>query len=239
MLKFFRKTRQGLISDGNLKKYLLYAIGEILLVMIGILLALQVNNWNENRIDKKAESQYYQQIKRQINDDINILKGNMVYNQRYLKQFKFAIQIIEKNDRSKLDTLALLSRNLTRYSDFHRKSNIHETMVNSGEIKLLRNNEIIEKLQRLEEVYIYINQLEETHYEVIKLYMIPQITSTIKVNTMKIEKPDQIFTFEFQNNFTMSLELMNEKQEIYEQALNEMNSIIELIDIELLAKNIR
>ena len=46
MIKFFRRIRLKLIDEGNLKKYLVYAIGEILLVMIGILLALQVNNWN-------------------------------------------------------------------------------------------------------------------------------------------------------------------------------------------------
>ena len=49
MIKFFRRIRQNLLSEGKTSKYLKYAIGEIVLVMIGILLALQVNNWNENR----------------------------------------------------------------------------------------------------------------------------------------------------------------------------------------------
>ena len=49
-MKLFRKIRQTLIKQGNIKRYLLYAIGEILLVMIGISLAFQVSNWDDNRI---------------------------------------------------------------------------------------------------------------------------------------------------------------------------------------------
>lgn len=55
MLKFFRRIRQNLISEMKVSRYLLYAVGEILLVMIGILLALQVNNWNEHRKNLEAE----------------------------------------------------------------------------------------------------------------------------------------------------------------------------------------
>ena len=49
MIKFFRKIRQNLLKENNTSKYFKYAIGEILLVVIGILIALQINNWNENR----------------------------------------------------------------------------------------------------------------------------------------------------------------------------------------------
>ncbi|MEO2053483.1 DUF6090 family protein [Flagellimonas beolgyonensis] len=57
MLKFFRKIRQNLLSEGKTGKYLKYAIGEIILVVIGILIALQINNWNENRKNKLLEQQ--------------------------------------------------------------------------------------------------------------------------------------------------------------------------------------
>lgn len=55
MIKFFRKIRQNLLSEGKTGKYLKYAIGEIFLVVIGILIALQINNWNEDRKSRRAE----------------------------------------------------------------------------------------------------------------------------------------------------------------------------------------
>ena len=63
MLTFFRRIRKGLLDGGRTSKYLLYAIGEILLVMIGILLAWQVNNWNEWRKDRVKENEVLLDIK--------------------------------------------------------------------------------------------------------------------------------------------------------------------------------
>ena len=55
MIKFFRKIRQKTLSEGKTGKYLKYAFGEIIIVVVGILIALQINNWNEHRKIKNAE----------------------------------------------------------------------------------------------------------------------------------------------------------------------------------------
>jgi len=62
MIKFFRKIRYDLIENHKTGKYFKYAIGEIVLVVIGILIALQINNWNENRKNKITEADYYCRI---------------------------------------------------------------------------------------------------------------------------------------------------------------------------------
>lgn len=63
MLKFFRKIRQRLMTENKFSKYLLYAIGEILLVMIRILLALQVSNWNDASKQENKEKKYCNNLK--------------------------------------------------------------------------------------------------------------------------------------------------------------------------------
>jgi uncharacterized membrane protein YgaE (UPF0421/DUF939 family) len=55
MIKFFRKIRQKMLTENKFSKYLIYAIGEIVLVVIGILIALQINNWNAERKVEKEE----------------------------------------------------------------------------------------------------------------------------------------------------------------------------------------
>lgn len=66
-MKLFRKIRQQLAAENNVVKYLRYAIGEILLVVIGILIALQVNNWNEHRKQRNKERYYLTNIKTDLN----------------------------------------------------------------------------------------------------------------------------------------------------------------------------
>ncbi len=77
MIKFFRKIRRKLIDEGNLKTYLTYAVGEILLVMIGILLALQVNNWNENRKALNQEGQYLNRLLSELRLDTDTFSNEI------------------------------------------------------------------------------------------------------------------------------------------------------------------
>jgi hypothetical protein len=83
MIKFFRKIRQGLLTENKFNKYLIYAIGEIALVMIGILLALQVNNWNEEKKQLQITNSYlknlhsdFKQNEDMMNSVFESLEGN-------------------------------------------------------------------------------------------------------------------------------------------------------------------
>lgn len=70
MIKFFRRIRQQLVSENQISKYLLYAVGEIALVVIGILIALQINNWHQQYLDRVLEEDYYCQFLEDVNQDL-------------------------------------------------------------------------------------------------------------------------------------------------------------------------
>jgi len=235
-MKLFRSIRQNLIKEGKIKRYLLYAIGEILLVMIGISLAFQLDNWNDDRIKHNAEIRFYENIKEQLIDDKELIEGQKRYNNHYMPQFKYANNIIEAQDRSKIDTLGLIVRKLTQYSDFDKKGNIYETMVNSGEIKLLKNHEIINGVRELEEIYNYVNRMENIHYDAMMTIVIDDVFPVLKFDTAEIKNPDRVFNYKFQNLIAMLLQIMEEKNSTYNKALNEIDRVTKLIDEELLNK---
>ncbi len=73
MIKFFRKIRQNLLSEGKTGKYFKYAIGEIILVVIGILIAVSINNWNEARKDKITEQKVLKTLKSDFKSNLTQL----------------------------------------------------------------------------------------------------------------------------------------------------------------------
>ncbi len=90
MMKFFRKIRQKTLTENKFSKYLLYAIGEIILVVIGILIALSINNWNQEQQQKKVLNNIYATIKADLQQDIiNIDK--IVYSSQSIEKDYLAI----------------------------------------------------------------------------------------------------------------------------------------------------
>ena len=82
MIKFFRNIRQTLIMENKTSKYLKYAIGEIVLVVVGILIALQINNWNEQRKEDKMGLQFLKGIQSDLEKDIILIDSVLKVNKQ-------------------------------------------------------------------------------------------------------------------------------------------------------------
>jgi hypothetical protein len=89
MIKFFRKIRQRLLTENKFSKYLIYAIGEIVLVVIGILIALQINTWNENKKFNAIKDNNYIQL-------LEDLKTDKEYIDELIKEFNSSILLYRK-----------------------------------------------------------------------------------------------------------------------------------------------
>ena len=101
MIKFFRRIRQKLMAESRFSKYLFYALGEIVLVMIGILLALQVNNWNQKRINRATLEQFLVEFQYELRFNHQDFKQG-------IRDIDQQLQI-KKNllNNTRLDTMAL------------------------------------------------------------------------------------------------------------------------------------
>jgi hypothetical protein len=233
MINFFRKTRKQLFIEKRFTKYLLYAIGEIILVVIGILIALQINNWNNRRVEKEEERKSYRNIKRQIEDDRKQLTDVKAFNNYFSATYKHANKIIRAQDFTKSDSLALIAMGLSQYSDFNSSGNIYETLVNSGNLKLLKNEEITSLIQQLENTYIFTNKLENIHWEIIINELSPALRGVVNFDAFKAVKAERLYEVEMQNIFVESIYLTAAKDSVYSKALREIDTIVKLINTEL------
>ena len=96
MIKFFRKIRQRMLSESKFSRYFFYAIGEIILVVIGILIALQINNWNEERKLDRLELSLLQEMKGNLVSDISDMQENIGYHERALQSASIILTSFQK-----------------------------------------------------------------------------------------------------------------------------------------------
>ena len=109
MLTLFRRIRRELMAGHQTRTYVFYAIGEILLVMIGILLALQVNNWNEFRKERIKEREILQELTNNINTNITFLNEQIAFEKKWTRDYNVMIDVIA-NQREWHDSLQMSVR---------------------------------------------------------------------------------------------------------------------------------
>lgn len=98
MIKFFRHIRQRLLTENKFSKYLLYAIGEIFLVVVGILIALQINNWNELRKTHLQDLEFLNNLKVELSIDIAALTAKITEYQEINSTIRNTVTLFDTAD---------------------------------------------------------------------------------------------------------------------------------------------
>lgn len=153
MIKFFRKIRYDLMEQNKTRKYLKYALGEILLVMIGILLALQVNNWNNNRIERAKEANYIENINREFKSNRAQLDSALVYHQKVNGNTTKILNLvpIDVNTFNK-DSLSFYITKTFYHYTFNPQQSTINSLTNTSSFEIISNLELRGLLQKWDEL---------------------------------------------------------------------------------------
>lgn len=161
MFKFFRRIRQELLAKGKTKQYLKYAIGEIVLVVIGILIALQINTWKEQEKLQRTETNYIRSIKEDLQRQLASIDTQIVYEQTYVRSANSILNNFKQKGGLKLDRIFFLDlTNLLARKTFIINDAAYTDLISSGNINIISNdsikNQIIMYYQELERISMII-----------------------------------------------------------------------------------
>ena len=150
MIKFFRHIRKSLLMVNKTSKYFKYAIGEIVLVVIGILIALQINIWNEQKKEQKIVESYLKNLVVDLNEDIKMTESLVV-------RIKYKVLYIDKlatffrnKDIKELDNLEVFYEAYDNYGykPFTWYKSTIDEIKNSGSLKLIKNDSLRKQINQ-------------------------------------------------------------------------------------------
>ena len=152
MINFFRRIRKNLADDNKPLKYMRYAIGEILLVVVGILIALSINNWNEERKDRVKEREVLEDIMNNLNRNNELIQNSLVKINKIDKSSDIVISVI-RSKKPYSDTLDLHFFESTRSGGllFPLSSEGYESLKNAG-FDIIRSDSMKDKILELFEI---------------------------------------------------------------------------------------
>lgn len=176
MIKFFRQIRKELMESGKTGKYLKYAIGEILLVMIGILLALQVDNWNTERLNAKEEQLLLQQLRTEFTQNKDQLLTKISKREDAKTSCYEILKIIDqpelKRDYEKIDSLfATILPNFT----FDPINGIITQLLDGGKLPLISNDSLRQHLSNWSSLVVQAKEEEMIYLEFNIHYLRPPL----------------------------------------------------------------
>ena len=157
MIRIFKKNKKKFIFSRKIRNYLAYSIGEIILVVIGILIAVYINNWDLNQLKQDNGVKALKIVKRDLQTEKYVLEG---FKKRYSYTRKYLIDILYNNKTDNLDSLKFHFGPYVHY----KMNSEYISLKSSGKLNLISNSKLRSKLVNFYEVYYSIyKELEEEH----------------------------------------------------------------------------
>ena len=143
MIKFFRKIRQKLLTENKFSKYLIYAIGEIVLVVIGILIALQINTWNNSQIDRNKEKLLLSELHEEfVNNKKQLTQVIQYHEKSYLATKKFIEMFPINFNEIELDSIQKYYLNVGWVYSFNPSNGVINSLINTSSFEIISNDNL-------------------------------------------------------------------------------------------------
>lgn len=172
MIKFFRKIRQNLLSEGKTSNYLKYAIGEIVLVVIGILIAFQIDNWNEGRLENAREKVTVQNLHTEFSENLRDLDSINTILKRTILATETIFEKFKKDNLQETDQIDSLLHHVIESPSWKPSEFVLNDLQNSGGLSKLNNTELKILLfnwsRFFKELQETMNQTEKTNINLIE-----------------------------------------------------------------------
>jgi len=227
-----KEKKQKEEDDKKIELKWVHYLYEFFIVVLGISVPFLLSKCNENSVLRKTELIYLENIKQDLVQDSMALYGNQLFNQRLIDNSHLMSQIIITQDHLLADSLAKKALLLTEFSDFHKGSSVYETLSKSGELDVLTNIELVTSLGRLDELYTYINRLEDNNNQII-FSVFPELSKNIQLKPLKAKNIEALYQHEFHNMVLVFGDIYVEKDSLYGEALQHIGSLINFLDDEV------
>jgi len=230
MIKFFRNIRKTLLAEGKTTKYLKYAVGEIILVVIGILLALQISEWNTNYKRHKVESQLLKDIHKEFLENKEQLKLVESYHlisyeatQKLLNLMPIDIANI------KFDSIVVLLDNTYYNWTFNPQQTTINSLINTSSFDLISNVELRKLLQNWTDIYLDYSEEEIISRNQVNNFYRPFMSKHYETNLVKNRRPFDEMNWDFLQNIEFN-NLVGGRHSDLEDILKELEDLNKVID---------
>lgn len=239
MIKFFRRIRKQLLSENKFNKYLLYAIGEIILVVIGILIALQINNWNEERLENNREKITVQNLNTEFQENLRDLDSINTILQRTILATETIFGKFKEDNLQETDPIDSLLHHVIESPSWKPSEFVLNDLQNSGGLSKLNNPELKILLfnwsRFFKELQETMDQTEKTNINLIeyirehgslrnidtKSKTFPYGPSQLKMNNSSL-----LQNIQFENYIDDKLYVLKESEVAYAQARTLIQKIL-------------
>jgi len=242
MITLFRKIRQSSFGENRVSKYMLYAIGEIILVVIGILIALQVSNWNSENELKKLEIKYLEEIRNNLKSDISDIDFNIAFNQKRLRANKVVLEFVN-GELKNTDSLNFHLANLIFTTRTLVNSSAYENLKSRG-LEIISDDSLRQTITTLY-AFTFHNVIDfETQDDHKFQYesFIPEVSKALKIKTVwkdaeLIDSKQLANNYQFKNTLLTNMMLREYMQTYYVDLKEQVEKCINSIELEL--KNLK